>query len=395
MALTVRRFEAQAFRSLRAIAYPMSSLDVFVGPNGAGKTNLYRALELLQSAARNTLAYDLAQQGGLASAIWAGARRRKEPARVRLAVELAEEDAHQAGGGAYRYEVEIGFPPTEASAAFQAEPQIKVETIAHVGRSRTVRLVDRRGPSVMVRTADGRLEQVDIDLLASETVLGRFEEPSRYPELDAVRRAMLQWRFYHGLRTDAQSPLRQPCPAVATPTLASDGSDLAAVFATLVHIRQDTVDLTAAIDAAFPGARLVSPEPDRFARFGLLFPEFPGRLFEPQELSDGTLRYLALTGALLSYRLPPFVALNEPEASLHPDLMGPLARLVVRASERAQVWLVTHSSRLAEAIMAAGGGQVRVVGKQDGATDIGGLKTWGEFRDADDEEPVKPVGRRS
>ena len=59
---------------------------------------------------------------------------------------------------------------------------------------------------------------------------------------------------------------------------------------------------------------------------------------------------LALAGALLAYRLPAFIALNEPEASLHPDLLEPLARLIVRASERTQVWLVTHSERLAAAI---------------------------------------------
>ncbi len=104
----------------------------------------------------------------------------------------------------------------------------------------------------MVRGEDGRPTQVDIDLLASETVLGRLEDPSRYPELDVLRRTLLQWRFYHGLRTDAASPLRQPCAAVATPSLASDGADLAAVFATLVHVREDTVDLDFAIDQAFP-----------------------------------------------------------------------------------------------------------------------------------------------
>ena len=63
------------------------------------------------------------------------------------------------------------------------------------------------------------------------------------------------------------------------------------------------------------------------------FPEFPHRVFSAQELSDGTLRFLALTGALLAYRLPPFIALNEPETSLHPDLMEPLARLVVRGGQ--------------------------------------------------------------
>jgi predicted ATPase len=119
----------------------------------------------------------------------------------------------------------------------------------------------------------------------------------------------------------------------------------------------------------------------------MVFPEFPQRVFEPQELSDGTLRFLALAGALLAYRLPPFVALNEPEGSLHPDLMEPLAQLVRAAADRTQLWLVTHSTRLADAIGAAGTGNVRKVAKRGGATVIEGLKAWGAFdEDEDDEE---------
>lgn len=385
MNLPVSEFRAQRFRSLKSIAYPVSKLDVFVGANGVGKTNLYRALELIRSAAANTLARDLANDGGLESALWAGPLLRNEPAEIHLSVGLADLAQGRTGKAVYRYEVSIGYPPPRgASAAFSAEPQIKEEAVTYVGGSRRIRLVERQGPSVMARVESGRPVQIDVDLLSSETVLGRLEDPTRYPELDAIRRTLLQWRFYHGLRTDAASPLRRPCPAVATPSLASDGSDLAAVFATLVHIRQDTVDLDAAIDQAFPGARLIVPEPGRAATFGMTFPEFPDRIFEAHELSDGTLRFLALAGALLAHRLPPFIALNEPEASLHPDLMEPLARLVAQAATRTQVWLVTHSTGLAEAVTNAGAGKVRRVLKQDGATVIEGLKQWGEF-DEDDE----------
>jgi predicted ATPase len=381
MNLPVRQFRAENFRSLRATTYPFSALDVFVGANGVGKTNLYQALELLRSAAANTLAHDLARTGGLASAFWAGRRRDTKPPRIRLAIDLAGPS-----GGArqtfYRYEVTIGFPqPT--SAAFAAEPQIKTEALSYIGGSRTVRLFDRDGPSVLVRGEDGRPAQIDFDLLGSETVLGRLEDPQRYPELDRVRRTLLQWRFYHGLRLDSASPLRRPCPAVATPTLASDGADLAAVFATLTHIRGDRVELDAAIDRAFPGARLVIPQPDSAASFGMNFPEFPQRVFDAPELSDGTLRFLALAGALLAYRLPPFIALNEPESSLHGDLMEPLAELIVSAAKRTQIWLVTHSTRLADAIAASGTGRVCRVFKADGATRIEGLNDLGMFDDDD------------
>jgi predicted ATPase len=382
MALAVREFRARGYRSLQSIAYPMSGLDVFVGANGVGKTNLYRALELLQSAAANTLAEDLAKEGGLTSALWAGQRRRGEQPELRLEVGLADPE-HHAAGAVYRYEVAVGYPALGAGA-FEKEPQIKEETVSHVGRSRPYPLVERRNHAVKVRGEEGGWETLDIDLLGSETVLGRLEDPSRYPELDAVRRTLLQWRFYHTLRTDPDSPLRRPCPAVAAPTLASDGANLAAVFATLVDIVGDATDLRRAVREAFPGATPHAFAGDRFAEFAMAFPEFPQREFAAEELSDGTLRFLALAGALLAYRLPPFVALNEPEASLHPDLMWPLAGLIARAAARTQLWLVTHSVALAEAVVESGAGKVRTVLKAEGATQIAGLKRWGEFVEEDE-----------
>jgi predicted ATPase len=385
MSLPVREFQAKGFRSLKHIAYPMSGLDVFVGSNGVGKTNLYRALELLQSAAANTLAYDLARDGGLQSALWAGPRRRDEQPELHLSVGFADPSQRKAGPVIHRYDVTVGYPG-ESVGAFPDEPYIRHEAVTYLGGSRPLVLVERKGPSVMARDDDGRRQDLDIDLLHTETVLGRLEDPSRYPELDAIRRTLLQWRFYHTLRTDPASPLRQPCPRLATPSLASDGSNLAAVFATLSGIINDTVDLRAAIDAAFPGARLQMIGDGSLVSFGLRYPEFPQRVFEARELSDGTLRFLALAGALLAYRLPPFIALNEPESSLHPDLMEPLAGLIARAAGRTQLWLVTHSERLAEAVAAAGDGNVRTVMKADGATAIAGLKRWGAFEEDDDEE---------
>jgi len=378
LTLRVTEFSAAGYRSLQRIAYPMSRLDVFVGANGVGKSNLYRGLELLQAAAANRLGEAVAREG-LDRAMWAGPRNRKGP-EIRLEVGFAAADRLET---AYRYEVTLGFPPPTAGA-FPREPHVRTEALTYRSGARVVRLLDRDGPSVMARADEGRPARIDIDLLDSETALGRLGDPSRYPELDAVRRTLLAWRFYHDLRTDADSALRRPCVAVATPTLASDGSDLAAVFATLAHIKGDTTDLRAVIAAAFPGAMLDIPAPDRTATFGMTFAEFPQRVFGADELSDGTLRFLALAGALMAYRLPPFVALNEPEASLHPDLMEPLGRMIADASSRTQIWLVTHSERLAEVIRQSGAGAVRTVVKREGATAIEGLTLLGSFREDDD-----------
>ena len=119
------------------------------------------------------------------------------------------------------------------------------------------------------------------------------------------------------------------------------------------------------------------------ASFGLVYPEYPKRVFEVSELSDGTLRYLALAGALLSYRLPSFVALNEPETSLHPSLLEPLARLIIDASNRSQIWLVTHSQQLADAIGSQSRVKPRSVIKRNGETWIDGLTIGHTFNDED------------
>ena len=68
------------------------------------------------------------------------------------------------------------------------------------------------------------------------------------------------------------------------------------------------------------------------------------------ELSDGTLRYLLLVAALLTTDPPPLMVLNEPETSLHPDLLAPLARLIRAAAERSQVMVVSHSDTLIRAL---------------------------------------------
>jgi predicted ATPase len=381
----VREVSAAGYRSLHRIRFPVDRLSVFLGANGVGKTNLYRALQLLQAAAAGTLSRDLAAEGGMESALWAGKRQVKDPARISLQAGFAAADVDRPAfdyavstGLVHSYEVEVGIRmPTAAAFAF--EPQVKEEVLTFHGGRRPVKLLERRGPAATLRDEAGARAELGSELLASETALGSLEDPARFPALHLIRRTMLDWRFYHDLRTDGLSPLRQPCLAVTSPTLASDGANLAAVFATLAHIRQDIVDLERAVDDAFPGARLVLPAPGRHAAFGMIFPDHPKRSFEAAELSDGTLRYLALAGVLLAYRLPAFIALNEPETSLHPDLLAPLARMIVRAAERTQVWLVTHSERLAAALAEHGGIKPRMVIKRDGATWIEGLRLAGDF----------------
>lgn len=375
--LFVREVHAAGYRSLKRLWFPVGMLSVFVGFNGAGKTNLYRALQLLQAAANGTFAEMLAREGGMESALWAGLRRDDQRAQIKLSVCFALSDDPDTI--LYSYEVVAGLTSPCVPTAFPLEPQIKQETLTFHHRGRRTKLLERRGPALFACNDDGKRVEIRHDLMASETALGTFDEPQTFPDIHGIRQTMLDWRFYHDLRTDADAPLRKPCLAVTSRTLAADGSNLAAVMATLRHLRGETIDLAAAVNDAFPGALLDVPLPMREASFGVVFREHPQRVFQANELSDGTLRYIALIGALLSLDLPAFIALNEPESSLHPDLLEPLARLVVAASKRTQIWLVTHSERFAEALQRYGGVTPLVVIKREGETWIEGLKITGSF----------------
>jgi len=376
--MTLSAVSIQGYRSVRQLYLPVEPISIFIGANGVGKTNLYKALTLLRGAADGSLTRLIAQEGGFNSVLWAGSRQKNDPVRLILSADLED-----IGDGArLRYSVEIGLKFL-TEAAFDLEPLIKEEKLTARIKGRDVVMLERSGPRIVVRNADGRREALDEDILKSETALATIRDAGQYPELDKVRRELLGWRLYHDFRTDEASPLRQPCFGITTPTLSADGHDLAAVLATIAKIREDTVELDAAIDDAFPGARLGSHIENGRCFFDLTFPDMP-RAFAAHELSDGTLKYLCLLGALMGYRLPPLIALNEPEASLHPSLLPPLARLIAHAAQKSRIWIVTHSEIFAAALLDETGKKARRVVKRNGATEIEGLKLTGVF--SDDEE---------
>ncbi|WP_309084168.1 AAA family ATPase [Chelativorans sp.] len=359
-------FSAQGYRSLRSAFLDVGQIGLFVGENGVGKSNLYRVLQLLKAAADGSLAIEIAREGGMQAALWAGSRRSGSPVRIIFEALLEDEDTAMRAS----YRVEAGLPPP-ASAGFSFEPHVKEEIVAIETGRRSIDMMQRKGPAVFAREGDGRRMEHPVRMLNSETALAALGASGRYPEVGSIRAALLSWRFYHGFRADRDSPVRKPALAVTSPLLDEDGSNLAAVFATLKHIRGDTRELDRCVAAALGGARLETPAPGEAASFALVLPELPQRPMRPEELSDGQIRFLALAGALLSYHLPRLVALNEPETSLHPSMLPALADMIADAAERTQVWVVTHSRELADLICDRTGARAITIAKKDGATLVG------------------------
>ena len=202
----------------------------------------------------------------------------------------------------------------------------------------------------------------------------------RLPEALHLREWIRTWRFYDQFRTDRDAPVRKPQVATRTLVLNHDGRDLAAAWQTILEVGDDEA-LAACLDDAFPGARVEIRKVQ--GSFELLFHQ-PG-LLRPltlAELSDGTLRYLLWIAALLSPRAAGLMVLNEPENSLHPQLLPPLARLLLLASERSQVWVISHAERL-----------VRTLVDSENCQHVGLVKEQGATRWQDDGLDTTPAWR--
>lgn len=340
------------YRSLLELVIPLGQLNVVTGANGSGKSNLYRSLRLLAETAQAGVVNALAREGGLQSTFWAGPEKLSNEMNLGEVPIQGTPSGHSNrmrlgfAGDDFGYSIALGLPiPVPGGSKFDLDPEIKRECIwagEHYHPSGA--LVDRNASVVKVRS--GRTWEVTNKYLANfDSILGTPEVPSSAPGVMQLREMIRGWRFYDQFRTDRDAPARLPQVGTRTPVLHHDGGDLAAALQTIYEVG-DAEALASSIADAFPGATLsVSVSADgrftvEFNQQGLLRP-----LTGP-ELSDGTLRYLLWVAALLTPRPPPMMVLNEPETSLHPELLPALARLIVQAGQNTQMLVISHSDKL-------------------------------------------------
>jgi predicted ATPase len=360
----------RGYRSMRDVVVPLTGLTVVTGANGTGKSSMYRALRLLADCGRGEVIGSLAREGGLQSVLWAGPEttsgahrtgRSEGTTRTRpVALELgfASDD--------FGYLIDLGLPVDAGhQSLFGLDPEIKREAVFAGPRlRRSSALVNRGGDYAEVAAASGRgFDELTRSLPAYRSVLAEYAHPGALPELAAVRDRLRDWRFYDGFRVDADAPARRPRIGTRTPVLADDGGDLAAAIQTIVEAGFD--DLPRAVADAFDGAEASVAVHDglfelQLRQRGMLRP------LRAAELSDGTLRFLLWGAALLTPRPPSLMVLNEPETSLHPDLLAPLAAMIRTAAATTQVVVVTHSRTMREHL------------DTDQSSEIELLKEWGE-----------------
>lgn len=372
------------YRSLRRFVMPLGRLTVVTGPNGSGKSSIYKSLRLLGDIAYGGAVRSLVREGGLAAALWAGPeeitaamRRGEHPVQgtLRRKTERLQLGFASHGPAGLSYAITLGRPaPSSVPKPFGQDPEIKAEAVwAGPMLRQSSLLVERKGPALSLR-ADGARRggwlTLERPVARWASLMTELVDPRGAPEIIALREQIRAWRFYDHFRTDAEAPARQAQLGCYTPVLSSDGHDLAAALLTIAEIgEREALDEAmadafagASVDVAHEGARLML----QMHQPGLLRP------LSAAELSDGTLRYLLLVAALLSPRPPELLVLNEPETSLHPDLLPALGRLIGRAARQAagtQLIVVTHSSRLLNALEDVQCSLPRLGGTADGEED--------------------------
>ncbi len=376
----ITKLSIQNYRSILNLNIRLKRLNVVTGANGSGKSNLYKALRLLAETAKGGVINSIASEGGLNSTYWAG------PAKLTSAMIKGEVPVQ---GGPMKgpkrlklgftdeqfgYSISLGLPPRGSDnsvdnlpSAFCFDPEIKHECIWAGNLYKPSKtLIARKGPSLKNRRDNG-WDVITNQMNSFSSMFDQLADPTSAPETYLMREQIRDWRFYDHFRTDSNAPARQIQLGTRTPVLHHDGRDLAAALQTIIEIG-DHVALANTISDAFPGCKLEVDHQNngrfqiQFYQYGLLRP------LSGAELSDGMLRYILWVAALLTPRPPSLMILNEPETSLHPDLIPPLARLIQKASENSQIWVISHNQRLVRLLSSSEECQSIVLEKQLGQT---------------------------
>lgn len=339
--MKITQLDIEGFRSLKKVSWKPGDLNVIIGPNGSGKSNLLRMLELISATVQGKLEEYINSANGIDQILWDG---RSDD--ISFETTLSAPGIGDAWDG-FIYSLNIERGPVINS--YHIERELLVAT------DDRFRLIDKEGQS---GTLSGRAkgQRIEVSSFDRESVFSSIEQPIvnwiRTAGFPYYNRALSKWTIYNDLRVDRQAPIRQPVVSKFEKRVAQDGQNLINVLHTLYTGDRDfKQQINSAMQAAFGedfDELVFPPASDQRVQLRVRW-KMLSREQSAADLSDGTLRFLFLLAVLASPSPAPLIAIDEPEAGLHPSMLPIIAEFAVDAAERTQVIFTTHSDQFLDA----------------------------------------------
>jgi predicted ATPase len=321
----------QGFRRLADVQLSLHPLSVAIGANGSGKTSLLDVLALLASSARGNLGAALSELSGLPNLLTYD---RAEQLRLQIAMDVP---------GHEPLEYSLSIRPSGLSYEIGDE----VLSQKRKGHASPFRHISSfMGEIKYYDPERKKLQQPSWEHNSKETSLAQV--PKMFHEPEDFRSRLASSTFYHVLNVDPRSPVRLPQPVGPAQLPGRNGEELVSC---LFYLRETCRNRFEAVEdslrAAFPRFQRLDFPPVAAGTLSLAWREIGlSKPLYAHQLSEGTLRFLWLTTLLQSPGLTALTLLDEPEVSLHPELLKLLADQLREASRRTQIVVATHSDTL-------------------------------------------------
>jgi predicted ATPase len=303
------RLTVRGFKSIREIDdLDLHDINIVVGQNGAGKSNFTQIFRFLAKISRHELSDYVVKSGGLSKLMYFGPKVTKN-----INITLCS-----------KYH----------------EYSMKLETTSD---------------GALILTDESHISKDDIGVKSvhrhNHHDIGEITPPEMGNFPTILGGSVENWRIYHFHDTSENAPLRSSGPLTEPEQLAADGGNLAAFLYFLQERHPE--NFAAVLDtvrqiASFLSGFVLRPEALNPNLIRLRWRHVGhDELFDVSDLSDGTLRFIALTALLLQPDPPSTIVLDEPELGLHPAAIAQLAALMHQVAPEVQIIAATQSPTFA------------------------------------------------
>ncbi|MBG1269166.1 AAA family ATPase [Nostoc sp. WHI] len=353
----------EGYRRLYDVQINMRPLTVMIGANGVGKTSLLEIFLLLAASAKGQLEPKISDLSGLNEIM-------TRDLANSLAISLSMNVADHAPLDYYLKVATKGLSGLSYEIALETLTQQN-----NPNATSAFKHIDSRGLDVKYFSSEEqKLLRPNWDHNPLETSLAQV--PKMYQEPETLRKRLASCTFYGALNVASKSPVRLPQSMRPVTLPGSNGEDLVSCLYYLRETGSERFEIIEdTLTAAFPDFERLSFPPVAAGTLAMTWKDknFSKPLYT-HELSEGTLRFLWLVTLLQSPDLTAVTLIDEPEVSLHPELLQLLADLMREASQRTQLIVSTHSDRLIRFLKPK---EVLVCDVEDGLTTM----NWGDSFD--------------